>query len=112
MAECSVPSCDRADTRRYINGHLCPDHAPGPLPAPPPGTTAAELRARGRAASAARRAEQRQHLPRSAWTVWGTSCSHDSCGHDAPHAHGYTCNRSCPCRKRPELWRDDERTAA
>lgn len=32
---CVVPGCGRADTRPYLRGHLCPDHAPH-VPVPPP----------------------------------------------------------------------------
>lgn len=32
---CTTPSCGRADTRPYLRGNLCPDHAPH-VPTPPP----------------------------------------------------------------------------
>lgn len=43
-----APPCGALPTRRYLNGHLCVEHAPT-NPAPPPGTTLADrLAAAGR----------------------------------------------------------------
>lgn len=39
MTACIVPTCGRDDTRPYLNGHRCPDHAPH-VPTPPPWTGA------------------------------------------------------------------------
>ncbi|MHA7617462.1 hypothetical protein ACX12M_02975 [Cellulosimicrobium cellulans] len=44
------PACGRTPTRRYMNAHLCAEHAPR-APRPPVGTTAAELRATPRRAA-------------------------------------------------------------
>jgi hypothetical protein len=39
-------SCGKAPARLYAGGWRCDEHAPPRQPAPPPGTTLAEIRAR------------------------------------------------------------------
>lgn len=62
-APCVVPTCDRTDTRPYLTGDRCPDHAPH-VPTPPPhGLTAR---------SAAAPAPTPRTQPKPAESSWDT----------------------------------------
>ena len=110
VLRCSTYGCYGAPIGRYLNGYKCEAHAPA-QPMPPPGTTAEDLYTEKLVKLGNDAASVIERTPLRERAFHGTLCRSDQCAatgrhdHGAPRGHEFACSRSCPCRKRWDLWK-------